>query len=200
MYSILKIDELLLSDHPFLTPNDECYYFMEYRTGIWDKVGSIIRNFKKSPAQKSEPHYRYKIIEIKNMASIFRQAIPITNDTILVPIPPSKRRDHPEYDDRVLRMLKIFCGQDANADIRDIFSAKHNLLSSHASPIRPTPAQLSANLELNLLLCVDKKPNIILIDDVITAGTHFTACKSLLQEQFPHSNITGVFIARRVPS
>lgn len=198
MYRLLKIDELLLPEHKYLTPEDECYYFMEYRPGIDDKVRSRIMNFKKSPAKKDENHYHYKFSEIKNIASIFREALPIEEDTILVPIPPSKRRDHPDFDDRGSRMLKIYCGQDPNADIRDIFSAKDNIGSFHDSTVKPTFEQLRANMEMDLSLCANKKSKIILVDDVITNGTHFAVCKSLLKEQFPDSNIIGVFIARRV--
>ena len=198
MYRLLKIDELLLPEHKYLTTEDECYYFMEYRPGIRDKTGSIIMNFKKSPAQKNQDHYKYKIKEIKSIAAIFREALPIKDDTILVPIPPSKRRDHPDFDDRGYRMLKIYCGQDPNADIRDIFSAKKNIGSFHDSMSKPSFEELLANMEMDIDLCANKKSNIILVDDVITNGTHFKVCKSLLKQQFPDSTIIGVFIARRV--
>jgi len=36
------------------------------------------------------------------------------------------------------------------------------------------------------------------LDDVLTAGTHFRAMKTKLGERFPDVPITGIFIARRV--
>jgi hypothetical protein len=37
-----------------------------------------------------------------------------------------------------------------------------------------------------------------IIDDVLTAGSHFRAMKDLLLARFPNVPITGIFIARRV--
>jgi predicted amidophosphoribosyltransferase len=37
-----------------------------------------------------------------------------------------------------------------------------------------------------------------IIDDVLTAGTHFRAMDTVLRARFPEVPITGMFIARRV--
>jgi predicted amidophosphoribosyltransferase len=55
-----------------------------------------------------------------------------------------------------------------------------------------------SNLAIDKKLCQDQKQNIILVDDVITQGAHFKACKTLLQQEFPNSKIKGLFIARTV--
>ena len=39
----------------------------------------------------------------------------------------------------------------------------------------------------------------IVVDDVLTAGTHFRAAKSILGARFSDTRIIGLFIARRVP-
>ncbi|MFN0081372.1 MAG: hypothetical protein ACKVOM_02550 [Ferruginibacter sp.] len=199
MYSLLKIDALLRSEHPYLTAQDDCSYFMEYFPKIRDDVNSIIMNFKKTVDRIGKSDYRYKGITIQRIADLFKQTIPhfINEFTILVPIPPSKVKGHPLYDDRVVRLLKLFCRNQEHADIREILSANGNLQASHESTQRPTPDEIKQNLQIDVSLCEDKRPNIILVDDVITTGSHFKACKELLQEQFPESNISGLFIARR---
>ena len=40
--------------------------------------------------------------------------------------------------------------------------------------------------------------NVIIFDNVLTTGSHFTAMKQRLLASFPGLNIVGVFLARRV--
>lgn len=47
-----------------------------------------------------------------------------------------------------------------------------------------------------LLLLSPPRDLIILFDDVLTTGSHFRACKDLLQEQFLNARIVGLFIGR----
>jgi hypothetical protein len=44
----------------------------------------------------------------------------------LVPMPPSKRRDDPLHDDRMLRILRAMAGSD-KCDIRELVSMRANL-------------------------------------------------------------------------
>lgn len=199
-YRLLKIDELSIDDHCYLRSDDVCYYFMEYRPTITDEVKSIIMNFKKSLDRKMLPDYPYKIKTTNSLAELLRQNIPEfqQSDTILVPIPPSKSKDHPLYDSRVYDLLEIFCNGRENSDLRDLISTKGQLSPSHSATIRPTPGDIYGNLILDKKMCLEKKHKIILFDDVITTGAHFKACKKLLKEEFPDSEIIGIFIARSV--
>ena len=40
---------------------------------------------------------------------------------------------------------------------------------------------------------------LFLVDDVLTAGSHFRAAKDLLSLNFPGVPVVGLFVARRVP-
>jgi len=82
--------------------------------------------------------------------------------------------------------------------MRELISYFDNLEASHETNNRPTPDQIFENLRLNEDLCNPQKSTIALIDDVITTGAHFKACKSLLQNAFTNSKIIGVFAARRI--
>ena len=42
------------------------------------------------------------------------------------------------------------------------------------------------------------KDKVILVDDIITTGSHFKACKSIIKKEFPEVEGQGLFIARRV--
>jgi len=41
-------------------------------------------------------------------------------------------------------------------------------------------------------------PQIGILDDVLTAGTHFRAMQTVLSDRFPGVPIIGLFVARRV--
>ena len=164
-----------------------------------DGVKSMIMNFKKPLNQKGQGHFKYKGIEIDRIAKHFKTAIPELSspDTILVPIPPSKSRSHPDYDDRGVRLLQRFCEGRPHEDIRDMISSRQTVVASHDRQDRPRPEEILENLELDPKQCVDQKPRIVLFDDLITTGAHFKACKELLTPAFPNSTIEGLFIARR---
>jgi hypothetical protein len=119
-------------------------------------------------------------------------------ETIIIPIPPSKIRSHPLYDDRLIQTLNIFGNYFPSADIREILSFRENLRASHEGPPRPTPEEIYQNLIVDESLCRITKAKIVLVDDVITAGAHFKACKAKLSEYFPDTEVIGIFIARRI--
>jgi len=199
-YSLLKIDDFTLEDHHYLSSEDNCFYFMEYRPSIQDDVMSIIMNFKKKIDRRGLPDFKYKIKETQKLAELFKENIPEfeQSDTILVPIPPSKPKNHQLYDSRVYDLLNFFCAGRENTDLRDLISVKEDLQPSHSATSRPSPDDIYSNLIIDKQMCEVKKNKIILVDDVITTGAHFVACKKLLKEMFPESEISGIFIARRV--
>src|SRR5258708_32868752 len=62
----------------------------------------------------------------------------------------------------------------------------------------PSVEELLAAYEIDQGL-VNPRPRWIgVFDDVLTAGTHFVAMKSILQHSFPGVALSGFFIARRV--
>ena len=45
----------------------------------------------------------------------------------------------------------------------------------------------------------DPPPSVlVIVDDVLTAGTHYRAMEDVLSARFPAALIVGIFIARRV--
>ncbi|MFZ2784703.1 MAG: hypothetical protein WAZ36_09905 [Sediminibacterium sp.] len=199
MYNLLTIDELIRYEHYYLEEGDNCTYLMEYVPKSRDHVESLIMNFKKKMDREGKPDWGYKKKAIEQIADILQESVPAFEepDTILVPIPPSKRKDHPMYDDRGIRLLNLFAQKRQHADVREIISVLESIDASHDLENRPAPDAIRANLVVDENLCTNSKPKIILVDDVITAGSHFKACQSILQPFFPDSIISGLFIARR---
>ena len=116
----------------------------------------------------------------------------------LVPVPPSKARADPLYDDRVARMLSIIWPGQA-ADIRDIIIQPVSTDAVHETAARPTPPQIEAGYRLDEALTTPQPTFIGIVDDVLTTGAHFRAASSPLAAHFPAVQIVGLFIARCVP-
>lgn len=57
--------------------------------------------------------------------------------------------------------------------------------AQHEGEQRLCPQALMATLQIDETLCAPAPQNIILIDDVITTGCSFVACRTLLQQRIP---------------
>lgn len=196
---IRKIGDLERQDHSHLTPDHDCYFFGEYtaRAGYsHSSTNQIITNIKKKPSLKGTPQWQYKIRDMQLVAAAIRSAINPKSYGIvtLIPIPPSKQRNDPEFDSRMFDIATMVSPQ---ADVREIIETIAPRQSLHGSDQRLQPEELKTTLGLNEALCSQTPQNIILLDDVITTGCSFVACKSLLEDRFPAVPISGMFVARR---
>ena len=200
---LTKIDDLARPDHFYLTPADDCYFLGEYtaRKGFaFSATNQLVLNFKKSMDKRSTAQWHYKEQAIGAAAAAFRSAL--NNDwlniAILVPIPPSKAKDNPFYDDRLVRMLQAIRDQPS-LDVRELIIQRASTAAVHDQENRPTPDQIQANYAIDDTLR-NPAPRVIgLFDDVLTTGAHYRAASAVLNQAFPSVRIIGLFIARRVP-
>lgn len=197
------IDDLIRQDHWYLTDDDICYFLGEYtaRKGhAFSKTNDLVLNFKKSMSKRGTSQWSYKEWAIKYAAAAFRAALDDRDldDITFVPVPPSKAKDDPLYDDRVTRMLHTIRLAPA-LDIRELVVQTRSVLAAHESEQRPTPEELEALYEIDQRLLMPPRAELAIVDDVLTTGLHFQAVKVHLQRTFPGVRIIGLFIARRVP-
>jgi hypothetical protein len=200
---LTEIDELSRPDHTWLTESDTCYFLGEYtaRKGFaHSPTNGLINNFKKTMDKVGRPEWRYKSIAINQAAAALRGAIGDASlqRMTLVPIPPSKARTDPLYDDRVLQMLQRI-NPAAKLDIREMVLQSCSIEAVHIAASRPTPQELAKLYELQVSLCTPVRDAIAVFDDVLTTGCHFRAMKQVLNLQFPNARVFGIFLARRVP-
>lgn len=198
---VLKIDALTLPDHHYLDAQDICYYAGEYTAGeghAYSDTNQLIHNFKKSVDKRGTAQWQYKERAILQAAAIFRAAIRVDAQITFVPIPPSKAKNDPLYDDRMLQLLQAVC-RGRHSDIRELVVQRQSLPAAHLSDTRPTPDELVANYRLDENLAEPTPHTIFVVDDVLTTGCHFRAVKLLLEQRFPEARVVGLFLARRAP-
>jgi predicted amidophosphoribosyltransferase len=201
---LTKIDDLSRPDHTYLTAADDCYFIGEYtaRRGFaFSSTNNLILNFKKPMDRRDKPaEWRLKGRAIEQAAGLFRASLDErARETLtFVPIPPSKARSDPLYDDRLEQMLRrIWPGQAT--DVRELVTQAVSTPAVHDSADRPTVAVLEGRYGIDRRLR-DPIPQVIaVVDDVITTGAHFVAMRNMLGREFPGTKIVGLFIARRVP-
>lgn len=199
-----KIDETTIVDHTRLTLADECYYLYEYtsRAGYaHSPANNLISNLKKKPSLKGTFQYNYKIRAIDDVARTFGKALTprFLDEATIVPIPPSKARGHPEYDDRMATICRKI-RPERPPDVRELLVQKGSLAASHEaiSGERMSVEDLIANYEIDETLTLPTPTTIGLFDDVLTVGNHFRAAKAVLSARFPGVPVYGVFVARRI--
>ena len=144
--------------------------------------------------------WQYKEQAIDTLATMLASSLELyriwAQTATWVPIPPSHAKDHPEYDDRLLQVLRKLASELA-LDIRELIWQKESTQPAHLSALRrPSPDEIAANYSIDERLTAPIPQKIALFDDVITTGAHFKAAQKVLQQRFPEMTIVGIFIAR----
>lgn len=196
-----KIDESIIGDHYHLREDDLCLYLLEFtsRQGYsFSKANQLIANLKKKPTA-SAAELDYKRGALQMCAQGLRDALDPDwlAQATLVPIPGSKAVGHPHYDDRMGAIARLIRpGQDVRALVRQTVS----LNASHEAEegARATVQELVDAYEIDETLTDPAPLAIGVLDDVLTAGSHYRAMHTVLSRRFPGVPITGLFIARRV--
>lgn len=199
-----SIEEDDFADHVHLRTDDECYYLLEYTSGRdyhFGKANSLISNLKRPMRFRDRPDvWRYKEEAIRICSKGLEEAIDHRwlRSAMLVPVPSSKARDNPNYDDRMLRILRGINLEFA-VDVRELVSQNVTLRASHeAGENRVTLQELVDAYQIEDRLAEPVPEAIGIVDDLLTVGTHFRAMKTVLNERYPDVPIVGFFIARRV--
>lgn len=197
-----QIDASNRADHTRLTEQDTCYYLFEYTSGErydFSATNNLISNLKKKPSTRLAPGYRYKGIAIDQCAADLRDSLnPKWLETgTLVPTPCSKVEGHVDYDDRIERICR---GVGSHADVRKLVRQTASTTASHEAGAgeRLSVQDLLDVYEIDETLADPNPTSIAIVDDVITAGTHYRAMHTVLSNRFPAARIFGIFIARRV--
>ncbi|MCZ2480023.1 hypothetical protein [Aquirufa nivalisilvae] len=201
---LIRVDSNKILEHRELEESDKCFFFTEYtsQTGFQgSQENEDILNFKKSPIHKGTAQYIFKeriITKFAGYISIaFGNTLNVLNDHSWVPIPPSKSRDDERYDDRLIQML-YQVNQLERSNIVELIYTHQSHDPSHSLGARHSKDDLKSMFTIDESQLINCKKNIVLIDDVLTNGTHFKACSELILQHIPDATIKGLFIARRI--
>jgi hypothetical protein len=206
--TLTPLDAPSCAEHSFLAASDRCAFLAQYRAGQGHHTGccnQLIRNFKCPPSisRQDVRRGRYKQQAIATLARWLRDAVTReqAEHCTWVPVPPSKRCDDPQFDDRLSRTLQLaFAGYDV--DVRALLYQAQSTLADHAGQSRLGAEALYRLLRLDprALACWPIREHIVVFDDVLTSGKHYKCCERRLREALPGTPITGVFLVRRALS
>lgn len=204
-----KIGALEHTDHYHLPVDATCYFWGEYTPPKyvngkpWDysATNQLIYNFKKKKGQPGRQFKDKAIVQVANAFSTLWQWDKLLKfRPVLIPIPPSKARNDPMYDDRMSDMLnRLATLSKHELDIRDCLSFDGSCSASHESNERPSPERLfqALSFDENVGRPKEKPGLILLFDDMLTSGAHYVAATRRLALHFPNVKVAGQFIARR---
>lgn len=193
--------------HYYLRPEHRCYFWgeytpWEYTKGLkWDysETNRLIADFKAPLAKENSTDWVRKRAAIDTVSSAFASFwkwSALAPQALLVPVPPSRPRTDPSFDDRMTQVLhQIRIKTAANLDIRELIVSDGSIPTSHTAEKRPKLDAIVGSLSLDSPPATAPK-FIFLFDDVLTTGAHFVACSELLKKRFPDAGIVGNFIAR----
>jgi len=198
------IDDVTRPSHRFLEPTDECYFLREYTAGAGyqaSDTNDLIFNFKKPPdRRRNQSEWRHKERAIRRFADELHAAL--NNDWLsiatLVPMPPSKAKNDPNYDDRMVQLLRHIESSGRRLDIRELLIQSRSRMPAHEAERRPNPDELLSVFDIDPMLKSPTPREIGIFDDVLVRGAHFKAAQRCLRGHFSDVRIVGVFLARSI--
>lgn len=205
----LEVDAMNI--HSFIRAEDEIYFFYEYTAGMnfaYSDGNGIVSNLKKDVIKfgHNPQIMRHKTRAIQKCSELISSSLNPAwlASATLVPVPPSKLPGEPEYDDRMLQVVRGVrirtAGQQPLAQAAELVTQTMSLRKSHESEpgARPSIKELLDAYQVNSSAVWEPPQRIVVVDDMLTTGRHFRAMKQKLEEAFPSVEIVGVFISRRV--
>lgn len=206
-FFIKVLEKENLSDCYYLKEDDICVYLGDYtpRGGYdYSDVNQLIANLKKSIDRREMDDYKYKLSAIDRCASMIKCFLDhilkqTTASIIIIPIPPSKSKDHELYDNRMINIATKASQDQDRVKVIEFVEQITSTEAMHLSANRLSPLQLQSNYDvLSEIPDTDNVEVVLIFDDVLTTGSHFKAVKNMLLNQYPNlsGKIYGLFIAK----
>ena len=204
-FRLQKVDELSLSDHYHLTDSDECWYFGEYtayKDWSFSETNQLIKNLKKKMSVKGTNQWPHKLRAIAQVGDLFASVIDPQRlqRFLLVPIPPSKIVGDPDYDPRMREILDQAAARlNCHLPIAECITQIHNADPDHESDdSRLYPEDRADTYQVHQGLIPAGTEGILLVDDMLTTGSHYKGAEIALKRLYPQMQVQGLFVARRI--
>ena len=183
--------------------SDECVYYMDRDPGGWDRseANNRISNYQKSlKMRESNPAafaHKQPAIELfaDDLCRLFVEGAGDRRPNVaIVPIPSSKRKDDPYYDDRNLKVARIVASRVERFVVEDPFEFDGELEKSKYGGPRDSGTLFK---HISYSGIADGYAGAYIIDDVFTRGGHYVVCRDLIRAQHPDLPIMGIFWAKQ---
>lgn len=199
-----SIDKVGMANRKYLSKDDVCFYYMQRDSRGFNASpeNDLISNFKKDAFEYRD---RPDVLKYKNGAilscsryvtSFFRDRLYIfgSKRIALVPMPTSNPRGSERFDDRLDRVCRNVSSSFENISYAPIIDVRDSVTAAHRGGTR-YPEFLQKTLVMTGILSPDTDI-VVLFDDVLTMGGHYSACKNLMkQNMWMSPNILGLFLA-----
>lgn len=199
---IPRFERLESSEYRNLDANDYCLYIGEYtaKGGFQASVtNQQILNLKKKPSvPANQLRYKDRAVNYWAIELYARLNLPfVAQHCTLVPAPPSKPAGHPEYDDRMIRVLNALGRIQPGIDVRPLVVTHAERVSQHEGN-RLSIEDLAASMSIDgTQLDREFRSTVIIVDDVFTVGGTFKAVQKVLASTGIVAN-HGIFLAKTV--
>jgi hypothetical protein len=197
---LVKIDRLTAIEHAHLLVSDDCYYLWEWDGAPYDlsATTNFIGNFQRHPRFKDMPDkpwpWRFKQYAIQHAAdAIGRTMLPEWKKSIFVPVPPSRIKGDPGHDSRLMDTLRL-----ADNGALKCHEIVLQLTNTQSREKGVSPAARARNWRLSFSSLKKCPEHIVVFDDLLTGGSHFSAMKIALARKLPDVPVSGLFLARRI--
>lgn len=179
----------------YLRRQDECYYARDYIShGGYQasEANQLISNYKKHPRFRQHAAWRYRVAAVAQFAQELASILP-PNSSVAV-MPSSKVPGHPDFDGRVADLERQLRSIRRDLRVEQAFSFLTSMEAAHQGGSREIE-EIVANLAWHGIAPCER---IFIVDDVLTTGAHFRACKRVLAREVGRVDAVGVFWARTV--
>jgi hypothetical protein len=179
-------------------PDDRCFYAREYisKGGFKSsEANDLITNYKKPADRRGKPEWRYKEQAVRQFAE--ELAMLIGEGWLVTFIPSSKLKTDPAYDTRFEDTLLHL--QQLRPDLRtaEVLHLREPMDPYHGGRTRGRhPDEIYQKIAWTGL--PDDCRGVVLIDDILTTGSHFKACKRMIREKRPGMEVVGAFWAKAI--
>ena len=179
--------------------SEVCYCLGDYLPlsrsgGLYAPMSSLVCNLKKTPNHRCT---NYRGSAITQVVTCLSEVSNLEQFTI-VPMPSSKLPCDPEYNPVLIEILEQLRQRNGGIQYLELIKNTTARQASHLSQIRTRVDELVESWEIDEGLVNQCKPYVMLFDDVLTSGAHYTAAKTMLMKRMPELTIKGLFIARTV--
>lgn len=201
----IRADELWMAGRGNLEAEDQCFFYYVRDARGWrashdnDEMWDLKHDPIEHPPGTRPYEHKMRAIDGcgAHLADFLASIYPSFNGVqqVLVPMPTSIPRGEPGYDDRMDRICDIAAGLAPWVSVSRVLDSASTVQKSHMGGTRDVE-QIYSNTVCERIPQGPLAKVAILVDDVLTTGAHYAACKRRLLEANPHIGLViGAFMA-----